>query len=78
VIVRQLDSYYWNGVRAWLIAAYDERRKLMARYASLVRQSHPNTFGQGRLIELNQEWISRLEDEFDKRSVPPDEAKETT
>lgn len=66
MIVRELDGYYWNSLSALLDEAYKRHRQLMARYQTMMRDSHPSTYGQGKLIDLNAHWITTLKNELDR------------
>lgn len=56
------DAWLYEGLRRWREARQLEHRKLMARYARLEKQAHPQTASQGRLIEINEKIIALLND----------------
>lgn len=66
-----LDGYYWNSIIAWRNEALKHRRQMMARYASLERQSHPCKYGQGRLLDIQRRWIETLDAELAMRPSSP-------
>ena len=57
-------AYYTNSLKAWRNEMRHELRGLMARYASMERAHHPDKQDHGRLIELMQEFIARLDKEL--------------
>jgi hypothetical protein len=70
MIVKTLDGYYWNSLRFLKQEAQRRHRSLMSRYATMERMGHPSTYGQGKLIELNAEWLERLSTELGNASPP--------
>jgi hypothetical protein len=54
-------AYYRNSLNAWRDKLLRERRRLMARYAVMERQRHPDKNDQGILMDINRQMIGIVE-----------------
>ena len=59
-------SYYRNSLLAWREQQRKRLRRLVARYATMEKQQHPDLRDQGYLIEITQETIAA----YDRASIP--------
>lgn len=57
-------AYHLNGLREWKRERQKGHRMLMARYASLERQSHPCLRAQGALMALNARFLEMIDAEI--------------
>jgi hypothetical protein len=66
-----LDGYGMNGLRSMKAGLQKERRRLMARYASLERQGHPSLRSQGVILDINKRFLEIIERALSPLPAPP-------
>lgn len=56
-----MGAYYENSLKAWSAKLWNERRPLLARYATLERIGHPDKLDQWRLLILSDRMIELVD-----------------